>query len=67
MSTYFYKYNIFFALKIGLILIISTIYFILSIVFTNNMKNNYKQYDSIVEEINNVYIDSFKTFFSSKE
>jgi hypothetical protein len=67
MSTYFYKYNIFFALKIGLILIISTLYFTLSIVLTNNMKNNYKEYDSIVEEINNVYIDSFKIFLSFKE
>ena len=67
MLQYFFKYNILFALKIGLILIISTIYFILTIILTNNMKNNYKEFDYIVEQINDVYIDSFKIFLNFKE
>ena len=62
MSTYFYKINLFFGLKIGIISVISLTYFILTIVLFNRLKTNYKKFDSTVEEINNAYFDSFKIF-----
>ena len=67
MSKYFYKLNLIFAIKMGLILIMSTIYFILSLVITNNMKKNYLELDSVVEQINLVYFNSFKIFINFKE
>ena len=61
MSAYFYKINIFFCFKIGVISIISVTYFIASLLITSKLKKNYKKFDSIIEEINTVYYESFKT------
>jgi hypothetical protein len=35
-------------------------YFIASLMATSNLKNNYKKFDSVIEEINTVYFESFK-------
>ena len=67
MSKYFYKLNIVFALKIGFIFIISTVYFYCTIIITGNMKNNYKEFDEVVEQINNAYLQSFDVFLTLKE
>lgn len=67
MSKYFYKLNAFFALKIGLIFIISLLYFALTIIVTSYMKENYKKFDSIIEQVNQVYYNSFEIFLILKE
>jgi len=64
MSKYFYKINLFFGLKIGLISILSISYFILAIVLFQKMKTNFKKFDSTTEEINTAYFDSFKIFLT---
>jgi hypothetical protein len=64
MSKYFYKINLFFGLKIGLISILSLSYFVLTIVLFMRMKINYKKFDSTMEEINSAYFDSFKIFLT---
>jgi hypothetical protein len=67
MSKYFYKINLFFGLKIGLISILSLSYFVLTIVLFMRMKINYKKFDSTMEEINSAYFDSFKIFLTFVE
>ena len=67
MSTYFYKLNVFFGIKIGLIFIITMTYFIVSLMVTSNLKKNYKKFDSIIGEINSVYYDSFKILLKFNE
>ena len=67
MSKYFYKLNILFALRIGFILIISTVYFYCTVIITSNMRNNYKEFDAVVEQINNAYLQSFDVFLTLKE
>jgi len=67
MSNYFYKSCILYGLKIGLILIFSTIYFGIIIAINFYMKKRYKQLDSVIEQINNVYFDSFKILILFKE
>jgi hypothetical protein len=64
MSKYFYKINLFYGLKIGLISIISLSYYILTIALFMRMKTHYKKFDSTMEEINNAYFDSFKIFLT---
>ena len=64
MSKYFYKMNLFFGLKIGLISVLSLSYFILTLALFKRMKNNYKKFDSTMEEINTAYFDSFKIFLT---
>jgi len=67
MSNYFHKSCILYGLKIGLILIFSTIYFGITIAINLNMKKRYKKLDSIIEQINNAYFDSFKILILFKE
>jgi hypothetical protein len=64
MSKYFYKINLFFGIKIGLISIVSLSYFVLTIALFTRMKIHYKKFDSTMEEINNAYFDSFKIFLT---
>ena len=67
MSKYFHKLNCFFALKIVFIFVISVLYFALTMIITSYMKDNYKKFDSIVEQINKVYFNSFEIFLMLKE
>ena len=67
MNSYFYKTSLLFFIKMSLFLIISIIYFFSSIINTTKMKKNYKQFDSILEQVNNVYFDSYKIFLNFKE
>ena len=66
MSQYFFKLNILFGLKMVIIILFSTIYFIIAIFIIIHMRNNYKKFDTVLEEINNVYFDSFKIFLEFK-
>ena len=67
MSKYFHKLNVFFALKIVFIFVISVLYFALTMIMTSYMKENYKKFDSTVEQINKVYFNSFEIFLLLKE
>ena len=67
MSIYFYKSSIFYGFKISFILIISTLYFCITIIINSNMKKRYKQLDSVTDQINSVYFDSFKIFIKFEE
>ena len=66
MSHYFVKLNFLFGLKISFIVLTSIIYFILIMLITLNIKNSYKKFDSVLEEINKVYFDSFNIFLVFK-
>ena len=66
MSQYFLKLNLFFGFEIGIILLLSILYFVVTLVITTKMEKNYKEFDSIQEEINEVYFESFKIFLTFK-
>ena len=67
MSKYFHKLNSFFALKIGFIFMISVLYFALTMIVTSYLKEDYKKFDSIVDQVNQVYFNSFEIFLLLKE
>ena len=67
MSKYFYKFNLFFGIRLGFILFLSIVYFIITKIVTITMKNNYKEFDSVLEQINKVYFDSFNIYLTFKE
>jgi predicted PurR-regulated permease PerM len=67
ISNYFYKSCILYGLKVCIILIFSTIYFAITIAINSQMKKRYKQLDSIIEQINSVYYNSFKIYIIFKE
>ena len=62
ISDYLFKKNIFLILKFGIIFLLSTSYYITSIIINIKMKNNYYIFDLTAEEIGNVYFDYFKIF-----
>ena len=62
MSKFFYKKNFVFLLKAYLIISLSIVYFIVSIIYAGIQKKDYFQFDSIIEQINKVYYDSFNIF-----
>ena len=67
MSDYFKKYNIYFGLKISIILLISTTFFVVTLGNIESMKNSHKKFDSNVEAINNAFFKYFQTFLIFKE
>ena len=67
MSNYFHKSSILYGLKVSFILIFSTLYFCITIIINSKMKKRYKQLDSVIEQINNVYFDSFNIFIKFEE
>ena len=62
MSKYFYKLNTFFGLKIGIIFLLPTIYYFITTIITSLIKQKHKKFDSVVEQIDKVYFDSFGIF-----
>ena len=66
MSFYFYKQNIFFAIKTSIILICFVSYFAVSFLMYKYYFNNYLKFDSSVNGIENLYYDSFKLFLNFK-
>ena len=67
MSKYFYRINFFFLIRISIILVISIIYFIVSLLITSKMKSNYYEFDNVIEEIDKVYYDSYNIFLTIKK
>ena len=67
MSKHFYKINFFFLLRISIILVISIVYFIVSLIITAKLKSNYYKFDNIIEEIDKVFFNSYDIFLTIKK
>jgi hypothetical protein len=67
MSDFFIKYNLLFKIKIIAFFFLFTSYFIISKILCENMKKHYKEFDSNLEHINQIYYESFKVFLAFKE
>ena len=67
ISDYLCKINVKKILKFGIIFLLSTTYYLTSIIVTLKMKQNYLQFDAIIDQINNVYFDYFKIFLIFKD
>ena len=67
ISDYLCKINVKKILKFGIIFLLSTTYYLTSIIVTIKMKQNYLQFDAIIDQINNVYFDYFKIFLIFKD
>ena len=66
MAYYFFKENILFAFKTSIILICFVSYFIVSFLMYKHYFNNFLIFDSEVNEIEDLYYDSFKLFLRFK-
>ena len=66
MSLYFYKENILFGVRISLILICFISYFIVSFIIYKYYLNNFLEFDTAVNSIEDLYYQSFKTFLDFK-
>ena len=66
MSYYFYKENIFFAVKISLILICFVSYFVVSLLVYKTFFNNYLDFDEIANSMDELYYQSYKNFLDFK-
>ena len=66
MSFYFYKENILFATKISLILICFISFFVVSFIMYNIYLENYLKFDDSVNDIEDLYYDSFRVFLNFK-
>jgi hypothetical protein len=67
MSKYFYRVNTFFGLRIGIIFIVPTIYYFITTSITTFIKKRYKKFDSVVEQIDKVYFNSYEIFLTFLE
>ena len=67
MSNYFFKINTFFIVKSGISFVLLVLYFIITILLFNNYKNNFKSFDQSLVQINNIFLDIFKTFLIFKK
>ena len=67
ISDYLCKINFFLLIKFGIIFLLSTTYYITSLLVTIRMKNYYLSFDSTIEQINNVYLEHFTIFMQIKE
>jgi len=62
LSKYFYKLNIFFGLKISIFFLLSTAYFIITTILIKLINQNHKKFDTVVEQIDKVYFNSYAIF-----
>ena len=67
ISDYLWKKSIFLIIKFGIIFILSIAYYIVTIIITLKMKNNYLFFDNIIENIDKLYCDYFYIFLNFKE
>ena len=67
ISDYLFKINIILILKFGIIFVLSTSYYLASIIKHKKTKTSYYDYDKTVAEINVAYYDYFKIFLNFEE
>ena len=66
MALFFFKWNLFFTLKIIIILIISVSYYLVSMIIESNNKSNYLDFDQTTDSIEGIYKTSFDLYLSLK-
>ena len=66
MSLYFYKENIFFAVKTSVILICFISYFAISFIMYKYYLSNFLKFDTSLNNIEDLYYESFKIFLEFK-
>ena len=66
MALFFFKWNLFFKLKIIIILIISVSYYLVSMIIESNNKSNYLDFDQTTDSIEGIYKTSFDLYLSLK-
>ena len=66
MSTYFFKINAYFIIKITISFIIILAYFIITILIFDDYKDDFKKFDESLVQINSIYFNIFKTFLNLK-
>ena len=66
MSLFFFKWNLFFTLKIIVILIISVSYYLVSMIIESNNKSNYLDFDQTTDSIEGIYKTSFDLYLLIK-
>ena len=64
MSNYFFKFNLFFIIKISISYILLNIYFIVTILFFSSYKNSFIELDKSLSTINKIYMNLFKTLLT---
>ena len=66
MSFYFYKENIFFAIKTSLILICFVSFFVVSFLVNNANLKSFLEFDTATTDVENLYYESFRIFLIFK-
>ena len=66
MGLFFFKWNLFFTLKVIIILIISVSYYLVSMIIESNTKDNYLDFDQTTDSIESIYKISFDLYLSLK-
>ena len=66
MIAFFIKINLFFGIKIILIMLVSLSYYIISLLFKESKKNEYIDFDSINDSVNTIYKETFDIFIPLK-
>ena len=67
MSNYFFRTNLYFAIKLSFSFIIIVINFIISIAIFSNFKKNYNNLENSLVDINNIYFNIFQTYLNMKK
>ena len=66
MALFFFKWNLFFTLKIIIILIFSVSYYLVSMIIESNNKSNYLDFDQTTDSIEGIYKTSFDLYLLIK-
>ena len=67
MTNYFFKFNIFFAVKISIAFFIVVIYFMVTMVIFENYRVNFSEFDKSLVSINEIFLNIFQTFTHFKK
>ena len=66
MSNYFFRVGTFFIVKSGIAFILLVLYFVYTIILFNNYKNDFNSFDQSLVQINDIFLNIFKTFLIFK-
>ena len=61
MSNYFFKFNILFAVKIGISFLILIFYFFITMLIFANYRSNFVEFDESLVEINTIFLNIYNT------
>ena len=66
MGMFFFKSNLFFTIKIIVILVLSISYYVVSILVNSHNKSNFLDFDQTIDAIEAVYKETFELYKSLK-